>query len=541
MSKLKEIIQMIIQKMTIKVAAILVVSVVAVAVGLYFYLNDVQPTAARQMANTNNNQYLEETVRVDNIVVGILEAGSASLNTEAISLEYASTIAEVYAKPGQYVEVGDQLVLIDAQAQEEAIDLIRDELYTKQLSLEAALLSAQTKKMQAESTYNMQVFQGETAGTSFDLTTAELDAQLKQYDRNVTELGIQHAEVETQRGALSSKYNISGLESNVSSANSALVTAEAALAAENASPTGLVIADLEADVDNAKQTLSSAQSALSNAQSNMESEYTQLTNQMAGYVEDIAKQQTEKESYYLTYQSQLMSVNSDYKTEVYEYETAEATYNNTIAQIENDIASAQKSVDDLLEQIEDYQEVTNLVVAPVAGYIMSQSEVGSNLNAGGTITTIADNTESNIYVSISQEDIAEIYVGMETDIVFDAYDDIEVNGVVDAISLTPSSGMASSVSYTVTIVCDLTPYEGVVVFEGMTTTVTFIQKQKENVLVVSSKCITNENGKQYVKIVNDLGEIEPIEVTTGFSDGFDVEIVAGVEEGDIVIIESVVM
>ncbi|MFI3177448.1 MAG: HlyD family efflux transporter periplasmic adaptor subunit [Eubacteriales bacterium] len=583
MSKVKELGQKIIGTMTPKVVAITIGGVVVVggvAIGLTMYFSDSGNLGQQAM---NVNQYLEETVRVDNIIVGISESGSTSLNTETVSLTYAATIAEVYANAGQYVEAGDSLVLIDAEAQEEAIEEIQDQLYAQQLSLEATLISAESRKIQAESTYLQQIYTGEVADTSYSLTSADLDAQLAQYDENITDIGIAHAEVETEFYELYDTYNIATLEANVTSASNAvtaanntlttannalttaksnLTTQEAKLAsfadsadsADKTAATEAVTAATEevtaaeeavtaaqTTLTQAQSAYSQAQSALEQAQSNYESTYDQLMEQMEDYVDDIADQYTAKESYYLTYRSQLLSLDSEYNTEVYEYETAQATYDNTIAQIDNDIASAQKSVDDLNDEIASYDEVTSLVVAPVAGYVMTQSEEGNELSAGNTITTIADSTEVNVYVSIAQEDIGDLYVGMETYVVFDAYEDIQIIGEIDTISITPSSGMTSSVSYAVYITCDLTPYEDMVVYEGMTNTVTFIQRQQEDVLVISSKCVTNEDGKQYVKMINELGEIELVEVETGFSDGFDVEIVSGLQEGDIVIIESAVM
>ena len=129
---------------------------------------------------------------------------------------------------------------------------------------------------------------------------------------------------------------------------------------------------------------------------------------------------------------------------------------------------------------------------------------------------------------------------METNVVLDAYDEIVIPALVDSISITPASGMQSTVNYTVTIVCDISQYEDMVVYEGMTSEVTFIEKQKKEVLTVSNKCIINESGKQYVKVKNEAGEIEKVAVQTGFSDGFDVEVLEGVQEGDIVIMESAV-
>ena len=76
------------------------------------------------------------------------------------------------------------------------------------------------------------------------------------------------------------------------------------------------------------------------------------------------------------------------------------------------------------------------------------------------------------------------------------------------------------------------------IFTGMSAEVTFVSKQVEDVIYVSNRAVTTEDGKSYVKIKNDAGEIVKTEVVTGFSDGQYVEIQSGVNEGDIVLIES---
>ena len=72
----------------------------------------------------------------------------------------------------------------------------------------------------------------------------------------------------------------------------------------------------------------------------------------------------------------------------------------------------------------------------------------------------------------------------------------------------------------------------------MTGEITFVTEQAEEVLYVSRRAITTENGKSYVKIMDENGNIQEKEVTTGFTDGVNVQIIEGLSEGDVVLIES---
>ncbi len=72
----------------------------------------------------------------------------------------------------------------------------------------------------------------------------------------------------------------------------------------------------------------------------------------------------------------------------------------------------------------------------------------------------------------------------------------------------------------------------------MTGDLTFITKETEEVTYVSNRAIFREGTRSYVKMYDESGNIVEKEVTTGFSDGENVEIISGLSEGDVVLIEG---
>ena len=72
----------------------------------------------------------------------------------------------------------------------------------------------------------------------------------------------------------------------------------------------------------------------------------------------------------------------------------------------------------------------------------------------------------------------------------------------------------------------------------MSATADIIINERSNVLLVPSRAITQDtNGNPVVKVmVNE--EIEERSVVLGLSDGFDTEIVDGLSEGDMVVVET---
>ena len=68
-------------------------------------------------------------------------------------------------------------------------------------------------------------------------------------------------------------------------------------------------------------------------------------------------------------------------------------------------------------------------------------------------------------------------------------------------------------------------------YEGMTGDVTFVTKRAEGGLLCVKPRSVQRGTKSYVEVRDDSGNIVKQEVTTGFSDGVHVEVVAGLSEG----------
>lgn len=136
-------------------------------------------------------------------------------------------------------------------------------------------------------------------------------------------------------------------------------------------------------------------------------------------------------------------------------------------------------------------------------------------------------------VTLYEEDMANVILGSEASITFIAYPDTPFRAQVTEIS-EASTDSSGNVTYDVTATL-----QGDVsgLFQGMTGDITFIEQEVTDVLYVSERAIYTEGKNSYVKVYDDNGNVKQIQVTTGFSDGTNVEIVEGLQEGDIVLIE----
>ena len=76
-------------------------------------------------------------------------------------------------------------------------------------------------------------------------------------------------------------------------------------------------------------------------------------------------------------------------------------------------------------------------------------------------------------------------------------------------------------------------------YGGMAADVTFVIDSAEDVLYVSKKAVFEEEGHSYVYKKDANGNRVKTQVETGFSDTASIEIISGLEEGDVIYIESV--
>ncbi len=218
--------------------------------------------------------------------------------------------------------------------------------------------------------------------------------------------------------------------------------------------------------------------------------------------------------------------------------TAQAQYDLTRSKATSadiKIAQAQVSqaiagVNVLKEQLTQYQ-----IVAPFGGMI---AKVGFKENEAVTsaqkIITLLGDEEFDIEVLIPESDITKVRVGSPAVITLDAYgDDVVFNGSIEVIE--PSETIIQEVVYYKVIVSiEETDYA---LKSGMTANVDIIAQRRQGSIVVPSRAVvTQDDGSKTVRIKRGE-EILKVQVNTGIrGDGGYIEITAGLEAGDEVIV-----
>ncbi len=145
-----------------------------------------------------------------------------------------------------------------------------------------------------------------------------------------------------------------------------------------------------------------------------------------------------------------------------------------------------------------------------------------------TIFSITPQDTMTFEITVDETDILKLADGQEADVVLDAFPGQSFAGTVTEVSLTGTNS-GGNTKYTAEITIDRE--DGMLA--GMNASAKIAIGKAEGVLCIPEAALVEENGTVYVytdydESTDELGE--PVEVTTGVSDGTLVEILSGLEE-----------
>ena len=180
-----------------------------------------------------------------------------------------------------------------------------------------------------------------------------------------------------------------------------------------------------------------------------------------------------------------------------------------------------------------------VMLAPFDGVIaVVDIKEGDSLSsmdyATRTIVEIVDPRSMELDAEVDEIDIPEVRLWQRAIIEVDALPDLQLEGRVTSIYPLPfeESGL---ILYKVKIGFDVTEYSGLKA--GMSATADIILSKRSNVLLVPNRAIEQDSsGNPMVKVMVDE-QIEERPVVIGISDGYQTEIVDGLNEGEVVVIE----
>ncbi len=221
------------------------------------------------------------------------------------------------------------------------------------------------------------------------------------------------------------------------------------------------------------------------------------------------------------------------------------TQQNIVAQREASLAKAKAELAD------------HYIYAPFSSVVVEVNNSlrkGDTVSSGSSLATIITK-QKLAEISLNEIDIAQVKTGQKANITFDAVEDLNITGeVVETNTLgTVNQGV---VTYGVKIAFDAQDER---VKPGMTLSTAIITEAKQDVLLVQSSAIKQQGDILYVQMA-DGSVIEPNlaaanisgiampasslrtqQVQVGSSNDTMTEIVDGLKEGDIVIIQAITL
>ncbi len=186
-----------------------------------------------------------------------------------------------------------------------------------------------------------------------------------------------------------------------------------------------------------------------------------------------------------------------------------------------------------------YKLTSSLITAPTNGTITSLiyaegMNIGSldtgSTESNQTVATIKTEGMPIISVNLSEIDVSQVQLGQKATVTLDSIPDKTFTGKVigvDRIGQT-TSGVTQ---YPAIIQLDSSAPE---ILPNMTVSANIVINREDNVLLVPSAAVQNQDGQDYVQLLVD-NQAQYVLVETGLVSDTQTEIVSGLSEGDLVI------
>jgi HlyD family secretion protein len=210
-----------------------------------------------------------------------------------------------------------------------------------------------------------------------------------------------------------------------------------------------------------------------------------------------------------------------------------AGYKEDLKQAAAEVERAEATLDDAKIQL-SYATIA----APISGVIGSVSTqegetVAAGLNAP-TFVTIIDLGRLQVDAFVDEVDIGKIQPHQKVVFTVDSFPSREFEGKV--VAIYPKAVIQENV-VTYDVVVEITDkYDGLLRPE-MTASVTILLEAREGVLTIPIKAVKRDRGKSIVYVLSD-GQPQPREIKAGWKDSSWIEVLSGLEEGEVVLLET---
>ena len=210
-------------------------------------------------------------------------------------------------------------------------------------------------------------------------------------------------------------------------------------------------------------------------------------------------------------------------------------------QQEISMAEAQAEADQLTLSDAEQRLADTTVLAPIDGVVASRNvQVGqiiasgiNNVGGGTAVMTLADLTRIYVLVSVDESDIGKVAAGQAARITVDAFPEEVFKGEV---VLVATKGVTTSNVVTFEVKVEVSGDNRTLLKPEMTANVSIVTKDKLDSLLVPVTALERKKGQSWVTILVADGNTNRRQVTIGDSNSEFVEILKGVEVGELVVL-----
>lgn len=479
------------------------------------------------MPKQENWIYVEEEVKKGILTVAVTERGSLDYLTS--SVEYDLVWNGIESEDGMYLEIEEICVSVGQRIAEgdALVQFTQDSVDELRLLLENAVAAAKESYLVAEREYDSSVLDVKMnydsakiaqkyATDIYDETGSAVDDDITSMDKEIDRREDMTAFFEEKVETAQKKYD---------DAKKAYQTAKKSLSSAGTRnvPNYLV---LSKEYQDAKTAYYNAESEWKQAKENLENNEALILELEEKLADAKARLALDK-----------LDVKAVFDENTAMGENAQVAYDAAMVDLEKALADEDakvKEAEDLLAAFDAFVGAEGILYAREAGIITEViAEEGDRLTEEAVLMNYTAPQNMYIEVAVAQEEVVKLHTGDAVTVRFDAYQDTLYNGTIQEIRGNAITGEAEAASYQVVV---NVKEETVPLYKGMTADVTFVTEKKENVLYVSERAIVEADGRTYVYMQTVSGGYMLKEIEIGMYGDMGVEILSGLQEGEVVYI-----
>ncbi|MDH5743231.1 MAG: efflux RND transporter periplasmic adaptor subunit [Candidatus Aminicenantes bacterium] len=184
------------------------------------------------------------------------------------------------------------------------------------------------------------------------------------------------------------------------------------------------------------------------------------------------------------------------------------------------------------------RNIDSIIKAPISGIMLSlSSHEGdpvvplTNFQPGTELCSMADMRDILFKGTVDEIDVGKLVPGMEAEIQIGALAEKKIRGTLQRI-FPKARKEGNATLFDVEILLGEAP--GIILRAGYSATAYVKIQEHKGVLIVPERLILSEGERRYVEVKQD-DIISEVDVKTGLSDGLNIEILEGLEEGDLIV------